>query len=594
MIADIQSKHRQGKSQIIDPWLLIAIACFVILAYLNWGKLEFPIIDIGHEIEPPARLLNGEVLYGDVESYYGPLAYYLNALFILVFGHHLEIFYIIGLTLTLAIALLFYRLAKGLMNPPWAALSTVCMLIYCAVGPSIFNFIVPYSYGAVYAILFSFIAFTCLEFYSKNYRPQWIIVAAIACGLAGISKQEYGVAAIIAVWVGVNLGFSGKFMTRIYHNLLLIVVTLACVFVPLLILAQVVPWEQIQNSLLPLSKSKILIDSGMFNISPGKTLQIWWRGFKVFLPVSLIVLTAVGISEWLLKRKIVNKWRKLNYFWALALSFSISLLLITLLSRLPFFTYYSTKEVFQPLENLSWSLPVISGWFILTRPQTSKYKNAQTLWVLLVFSLVLNSRWLFHIHFYGLYATTVILLFFVLLYYISGKINRTVWHYLLICLIIAGSIQFNELQPYKYVVNSNYGTFYTKDTALAKAFNQAIAAINTSNVKAVQVLPHGQILNFLTKTHSPSRETNFIPGVLPTPEAEKDFIARMEAKPANLLVYVDVPFYSLSQDYDSLEEINPLIHQWIIQEHQLVHQFSIEPTDYPWNQGVIRIYSRSN
>jgi hypothetical protein len=146
------------------------------------------------------------------------------------------------------------------------------------------------------------------------------------------------------------------------------------------------------------------------------------------------------------------------------------------------------------------------------------------------------------------------------------------------------------LTGYHYEVNSSHGSFYTKDAALAHAFNKTIDAIKASEAKSVLVLPEGNILNFLSGTHSPSREMNFIPGVLPSTKAEREFIEFMENHSPELIVYVDVPFYFLKKGYQVYAEYNPLVHRWITQEHELVYTFPISPAMLWYNEGVIRIY----
>ncbi|MBU7587106.1 MAG: glycosyltransferase family 39 protein [Nostoc sp. TH1S01] len=577
----------------VDIWLFAVLVFFTIFAWANWGKIQFPIIDIGHEVVTPPRLLAGEVLYRDVDSYYAPLSYYLNALFILIFGYHLEVFYAIGLFLSLVATLLFYSLAKKLMNSQWAFLCTIYMLAYCAIGPSITNFIVPYSYGAVYAIVLSLLAFTFIDQYAHKGQTLWLVAAAIACGLAGLSKQEYGVALLGSVLVGTNIYASHdqNIKTQFWRSLLVILVSGASFILPLTILiCQQVSWEQLKQSLLPLSKSQILIDSGMFGFTPARTINIWWRGLKNFLGAFPVILGVVILSNWLSKLIKLKFYRQFKTLFELLFSIVISVVCLFWINYLAFFKYYTFTEFIQPISDLSWSIPLILCWFLLNRQKISHIRNASLLLSLLIFSLLINSRWLFHIYFYGLFAISVVLLFFALIFYITQRSRRILWSSLLVCILIASGLKLWNLTPYRYAVTSNFGTFYTEDIALADAFNKTINTLNTSYASSVLILPHGNILNFLTRTHSPSKETNFIPGVIPTAKDEQNFILDMEKQSLDLIVYVDVPFYSLNPGYRTFAEINPLIHKWIITEHQLVKTFSIN-SKFPWNNGIIKIFT---
>lgn len=438
-----------------DPWLAVLLACFTLLAWASWGKIESPIIDVGREVEISARLVAGQVLYRDMETFYGPLAYYANALGLLLFGHQLEVFYIVGLALALAATLLFYRLAKRLTDARWAALCTICMQIYCALGPGLFNFIMPYSYGGVYATVLCLLAINAFERYEYTGKVGWLVGAAISCGLAGLAKQEYGVAALGAVLVGANLCSPQNIRTRVERSVLVIGVASACVLLPLALLAQQASWEKLYLSLLPIPKFGVLNRSNLFQVSPAKTLYVWWLSFRVFAVASLVVWVCVVAAHWILK----PKWRLgstgIRVLVEVLASVAFAVIGLTLLR---FVSRSQSSEFFHPLGNMSWCLPLLVGWLALVRPQLAQHRHAPLLLTLLVFSLLLNARWLFYINFYGLYATPVVLLFFTLMYHLAQRIGASVWRYLLVCLLIGGSLKLGDLAQYRYAVHSFHST----------------------------------------------------------------------------------------------------------------------------------------
>ena len=621
-------KHPKRNIRQRDPWLFFVLACFILLAFVSWGKLAHPIFDTGQEVEITARLLAGEVLYRDLLNYYGPLPYYVNALALLLFGHKLEVFYAVGLVLVLAVTLLTYQLTLWLTNKPWAALCTICVLIYCAFAPGgLFNLLAPYSYGSVYGTVFCLLAFTAVERYGHTGKTRWLIAAAIACGLAGLSKQEYGVSGIFGVLVGVNLRSPRNLKGVVGRSILVILVASICVLIPLALLAHQVGWETLQTSMLPVSKSQVLTKSGLFDVSPGKTLNIWRSTFNFFIGTSMVIWTALAVAGWLSRREWIPNNR---YNWLVEgiVSIAFSLLGLVLLriniwenaykiglvallvvcvaslasrwlfrrewipnSRwlrlavkslvvlcLGFLCFLIPRRlaccsdaVFHPLGNMAWLLPLLVAWFALSWRQLIQHRHAPLLYALFAFSLLLNARFLFYIGFYGIYAVTALILFFTFLYDLAEKSGLPIWRFLLICLLIGGGMSLVELGQYRYAVRSPQGTIYTKYADLAVAFNQTIKYINASKAKSVLVVPAGASLNFLTATHSPSQETIFLPGVVPTPDAEREFIDRMKNKPPELIVYVHVPFWWLQPGYQTYAEFNPLIDQWITKEHQLVY-----------------------
>ena len=577
-------KHVLKDSLHVNPALVAVLACFALLAWASWRKVEFPIIDVGREVEISARILAGQIPYRDVETYYGPLAYYANALALLLFGQRLEVFFGVGLSLALAATLLFYRLILRLTDARWAALGTVCMLIYCALGPGLFNFILPYSYGAVYGIVLCLLAIAALDCYTCTGKTRWLIAAAIACGLAGVAKQEYGVSALGAILVGANL-YPQNLQTRVLRSGLILVVTGACVIIPFALVLEQVSWERLHSSLLPISQFGVLNKSTLFQVSPAKTLSIWWATFKSFFASSLVVLMSTIAVHWLLKSRQVNipQWLRTLFEVLAGFAFAkVGLILLMKLSKLIF--HSGVIYIGDPLGNLSWCLPVFIGWFALNRPQLPQYKHAPLMWTLLVFSLLLNSRWLFYINFYGLYAAPVILLFFTLLYHSTQRISGVVWRYLLVCVLIGIHIRLSTLSHYQYAVNSSNGTLYTTNAAQARSLNQTINAIKTSGANSVLVLPEGNILNFLTATHSPSRELTFLPVTLPSSQDEQEFLESMHSHPPELIVYVPRAFREWG--YRTYGEFNPLVDQWITKQHKLIQSF-------PMDEGAIRLYVRN-
>jgi hypothetical protein len=581
------SKHKWKNFLTTEYWLVVVLCCYALLAWVSWGKIDNPVIDIGREMEIPARLATGEILYRDVETYYGPLAYYINALALLIFGHRIEVFYVISLCLIFLITLLYYRLAKLLTSGVWAALSTVCMLIYCAFSSDLYHFLFPYSYGAVYAIALCFVAFNALERYIYKSKITWLVIAAIACGLAGIAKQEYGVAALAGILIAVNLYSPLNFATKVKHNFITIVVAGVCALIPLAVIAQQASWENIYSLLFPISKLSVIKQSDLFQVSPAKTLRWWFVSFAIFLAGSAIVGIAVIVSHsfWQSRRFIVSQRLKnfLEFITTLAgVLIGLNLLLVL---------YPVKVAVFNPLGNLSWSLPVLVIWYFFITLKLTENRNIPLISGLLGFSLLLNARWLFYINFYGLYAATVILLFFVMLYQLTQRyllvqrFSVILKRSLFFCLLIAAIIQIENLGNYHYAVNSSVGTFYTWHPERARAFNQTINAVKEYKASSVLVLPEGNLINFLTATHSPSKEMTFLPLTLPTKQAEKDFLTRMQLNPPQLIVYVDRNFPEYG--YQDYAEFDPLVARWITQQHQLLETF-------PKDEGAIRIYSRNS
>ena len=623
-------------------WLLPLLLYFTFFASISWGKLLHPIFDTGSEIEIAARLSEGQHLYNELKTYYSPLSYYINALLLSIFGHHLEVFYTIGLVLSLIIILLAYWLVKRLTNFSWAILCSVYLITYCVFNPGgLFNLVTPYSYGTVYATALCLTAFVTLDRYKQTDQIVWLLITAIASGLAGAAKQEYGVAALVATTVAINLCSTDGLKARIKHSLLVILVSIGCALFPLVLLAQYASWGEIYTSLVPTAKAHALINSGLFYFSPARTINLWFGTFKVFILTLLAIYIFLMTSQQTLVYVIRSK-QKLNGL-AIVLVSIFSVWISLSLLHVPFSSsaskivlvtssliaglgvairwlikqrWMSNKQWMEnliqclmsiscaglswylwrwvaigltPFGNLTWLLPFLAGWFALTWKSLLQHQHAALLWSLLTFSGVLYSRFWFNIDFYGIYAVAAILLFFTFLYQITQRIKLPIWTCILIGLLMGNVTNLIEFTQYRYPISSAQGTMYTNQLELARTYNQTIQYINQSGAKSVLTIPGGAILNFLTATHAPSSETFFLPGVLPDPEAEREFLTRMQRHLPDLIIYVDVPFAWLNQGYQTLAQFNPLVNQWITHQYRVVYLSST--LIYDNREWTLRIYS---
>jgi 4-amino-4-deoxy-L-arabinose transferase-like glycosyltransferase len=562
----------------IDPWLLCVLSTFTLLAWLGWSKVQQPIIDFGREIEIPARLLDGLLLYRDLEINYPPLAYYSNAFFLLIFGHRLEVFYVIGLGLALISTICIYKLAQNLTNKPWAALCTVYMLIYCILGPLYHNFIVPYNYGSVYGTTFYLLALVFLDQYQKRPTLKNILLIGFFCGCACLAKQEYGAAAIASMFIGINLSKFDNFKTRCLHSSLLVITTVICFTLPFSIIAKQSSWEVIYSSLVPLSKASVLSNNKLLDVSPIKTFSWWWHTLKLFICGISISLSSVIFVDYILKKFRLNA--VFLYIIKLSTTILLTLVGVAIVSKLPIVKYYRSGALLQPLSDLSWLfitlLPLLAILILLKfkNKMPKQFQENLPLWIaLIILSIILNARWLFHIDCYGLYAAPIAILFFAQIFQYFRKYQDIIWRSLLTCILIAGFIQVNNLSYYSYQVHSNYGNFFTKKKSLADVSNSIIDYIDKSKQSSVLIIPEGAIFNFMTGTQSSSPLLSLTPASLPTHQDEEEFVSILSSQPPDSIVSINMPFplYGHSSYHDFI----PHVSQWINERYRLTRSFEV-------------------
>ena len=183
-----------------DALALAGLGLFIaVLTVISWRKWGTPEIDAGAELTTAAQAVHGHLPYEDTRYFYGPLGVYTLTGAFKVFGTSLATAYALGLTVTVAIAGSFYALARQLLRPLAAALSTA-VLIAIGFSGTQFNFILPHTNSATFGLLLLLLALLALT----RGHP---LLAGTAIGLTGLTRVEFAAAAglvglawVVGVW----------------------------------------------------------------------------------------------------------------------------------------------------------------------------------------------------------------------------------------------------------------------------------------------------------------------------------------------------------------------------------------------------------
>ena len=182
------------------PVVLLALA-FAHNAALSWRKWGDLYVDVGRELELPSQILAGRLLYGDLRFYYGPLGPYVNALLYRLFGVHLDVLVGAGLVSAALMTVVLYRLARQFVDRPMATVTAGGFLYLCAFAhltpPSIFNFVLPYTYSATYGMLAASASLYFLLRHVATGRRRDHVLALGALVLAALAKIEALVPALL-------------------------------------------------------------------------------------------------------------------------------------------------------------------------------------------------------------------------------------------------------------------------------------------------------------------------------------------------------------------------------------------------------------
>jgi hypothetical protein len=160
------------------------------LAAISWRKWGTPEIDAGAELTTAAQALHGHLPYEDVRYFYGPLGVYALTGVFALFGATLSSAYALGLAMTVAISGAFYALARQLLRPLAAALSTA-VLIAIGFSGTQFNFVLPNTNSVTFGLLLLLLELLALF----RGRP---LAAGFAIGLACLTRVEFAAAAVLA------------------------------------------------------------------------------------------------------------------------------------------------------------------------------------------------------------------------------------------------------------------------------------------------------------------------------------------------------------------------------------------------------------
>jgi Dolichyl-phosphate-mannose-protein mannosyltransferase len=569
---------------------LITAAVFIYLAVLSWGKLGDLVIDLGHEVETPARILDGQILYRDIQSYYSPLASYVNAWVLMVFGRDLAVFYGIGLALSFLLTVVLYQLVRQIVNEKYACLTCAAVLAYCAFSPTGINLVVPYSYGTTYGTLITAVLFLVLQEHVQRPHVLTLLSMGTICGLALLAKQEYGLASIGVVCLVLTLQHWSRETLSWLHKLKELVVDLLIVSAPLLLVVilplgyflQYVSWQQlITENLFPSQKFEVFKNSELFQRSPVKTFKVWGQTLLFFLVFSTPVLLTLGAIH----KRVRSEWGQI--LLATAIAAPLSLLLLNL------FTKSKSIGLMLPLSWLHWSIGVFAVVALGYRFIASALGRPTALLLMALFTdvLLLNLRWLWSMELYAIYSVFLVVLFGITLGLLEPYLKHLLLpsSYLSVCVILMLIARTEYFSGYDGTVISPYGTMHTyQKPAMTQAFNQTLAflkrEVRPEDRNKVLVLSEGMLLNFLSGTHSPSRQTTFLPGVLLNAQEETAFIQEMDRKGVRTIVLVDRPYPEWT--YKEYRNFNPLVYRWITQGHRQVAAFPNAKD----GKSLIRIY----
>ncbi len=177
----------------------------------SWRKWNDPIIDFGRELYTPWRLAEGEILYRDVQSVYGPLSQCLNAILFKIFGPGIMVLVGANALVFLAIlgvAYLLFRRAWG-----WAGAWSACAVFVAVFAFSRFlpvanfNYVAPYAHEVTHGML-AVLGLTLAALrWIECPTPQQSMVVGLLFGITLLIKPEFILGGGATLGAALALGF---------------------------------------------------------------------------------------------------------------------------------------------------------------------------------------------------------------------------------------------------------------------------------------------------------------------------------------------------------------------------------------------------
>jgi hypothetical protein len=171
---------------------------FLLLAAWTWGRCADPQVDFGREVYVPWRLAEGDVLYRDVHSVFGPLSPYLNAAGFRLLGTSIRSLSLLNLAVLAAIAVLMWMLLRRITSRLAATAGVVLFLCVFGFAHTVragsFNFVAPYRHELTHGTLLSLLALLLASRHLESARAPLLAASGAALGALALTKIEFFVA----------------------------------------------------------------------------------------------------------------------------------------------------------------------------------------------------------------------------------------------------------------------------------------------------------------------------------------------------------------------------------------------------------------
>lgn len=173
-------------------YFFVILGSFLHLLSIGWLKWGDILVDTGEQLWIPAQILKGKVFYEDFFSLFGFFPAHFLALIYKIFGVHIISLVGCGITLTVLMVILLYKISAFFIDKKISLLVILTFLYVFAFGfyvdPCIFNFILPYSFESEFFILFTALALLLFLKFIFSGKEKYLLFWSIAVSFAFYSR----------------------------------------------------------------------------------------------------------------------------------------------------------------------------------------------------------------------------------------------------------------------------------------------------------------------------------------------------------------------------------------------------------------------
>lgn len=185
--------------------VLVAIYGLATLGW-TWGTWPDVLIDFGTQLYVAWQLAAGKVLFTDIFYFKGPLSPHLNALWFKLFGVSLRTLVLCNLAIVSVALCLLYRLLSDVSDRGSATVACLVFVGLFGFGQLArmgnYNFICPYSHEVTHGVVLGLLAIVCLAGYHRTRGLRWVAGAGASTGCVFLTDAPIFLAASVALAAG--------------------------------------------------------------------------------------------------------------------------------------------------------------------------------------------------------------------------------------------------------------------------------------------------------------------------------------------------------------------------------------------------------